>query len=61
MSSNTRLAKVDFTAKQISETRNEIIKIIHEEAQACYSEQKSADDVAKVIQNRVSLYVCENI
>lgn len=40
---------------------DEVIKIIHEEAQAYYSGQKSIDDVANIIQNRVSLYVGENI
>lgn len=40
---------------------DEIMKIIHEEAQAYYSGQKSVDDVASIIQNRVSLYVSENM
>ncbi len=40
---------------------DEIIKIISEEAQAYYQGQKKAADVAEVIQNRVSLYVSENI
>lgn len=40
---------------------DEVIKIIHEEAQAYYSSQKSIDDVVNVIQNRVSLYVSENL
>ena len=39
---------------------DEIIKIIGEEAPACYSGQKSPEDVAKIIQNRVQLYVDEN-
>lgn len=38
-----------------------IIQIIHEEAQAYYSGQKSAEDVAAVIQNRVQIYVSENV
>ena len=40
---------------------DEIIMIIHEEAQAYYSGQKSVDDVVNIIQNRVSLYVSENM
>lgn len=39
---------------------DEIIKIIGEEAPACYSGQKSPEDVAAIIQNRVQLYVNEN-
>ncbi|MCM1101758.1 MAG: hypothetical protein NC079_06750 [Clostridium sp.] len=37
-----------------------ILRIISEEAPAYYSGQKSADAVARVIQNRVHLYVSEN-
>lgn len=44
-----------------SDESDDIVKIIHEEAQAYYSGQKSIDDVAAVIQNRVSLYVGENM
>lgn len=39
---------------------DEIIKIISEEALGYYSGQKGIDDVVKVIQNRVQLYVNEN-
>lgn len=39
----------------------EIIKIISEEAPAYYSGQKGIDDVVSVIQNRVQLYVNENM
>ena len=39
---------------------DEVIRIIGEEAPACYSGQKSPEDVAKIIQNRVQLYVDEN-
>ncbi len=39
---------------------DEVIKIINEEAPACYSGQKGADDVVSVIQNRIQLYVNEN-
>lgn len=40
---------------------DEIIRIINEEAGAYYSGQKSAEDVAGVIQNRVGIYVKEHI
>lgn len=40
---------------------DEIIKIIGEEAQAYYRGQKSAEAVAEIIQNRVRLYVRENL
>lgn len=38
---------------------DEIIRIINEEAPAYYSGQKSIDDVAGIIQNRIQLYVNE--
>lgn len=41
-------------------TDDEILRMINEEAAAYYSGQKSAADVAKIIQNRVQLYVNEN-
>lgn len=44
-----------------SAENNDIVKIIYEEAQAYYNGQKSVDDVADIIQNRVSLYVGENM
>ena len=40
---------------------DEIIKIINEEAPAYYNGQKGINDVASIIQNRVQLYVNENI
>ena len=50
-----RDARPYFSAQE-----DEIIKIIGEEAPACYSGQKSPEDVAAIIQNRVQLYVNEN-
>ena len=38
---------------------DEINRIINEEAPAHYSGQKSIDDVAGIIQNRIRLYVNE--
>ncbi len=40
---------------------DEIIKIINEEAPAYYSGQKGIDDVVSIIQNRIRLYVSENM
>lgn len=48
-------AKPYFSAED-----DDIIKIINEEAPAFYSGQKSPEDTAKIIQNRVQLYVDEN-
>ncbi|MCD8068336.1 MAG: hypothetical protein LUE87_05525, partial [Lachnospiraceae bacterium] len=39
---------------------SEILAIIEEEAESFFSGQKSVDDVAAIIQNRVSLYLSEN-
>ncbi len=39
---------------------SEILAIIEEEADSFFSGQKSVDDVAAIIQNRVSLYLSEN-
>ena len=38
----------------------EILNIITEEAAAYFGNQKSVDDVAKIIQSRISIYVNEN-
>ena len=40
---------------------DEIINIINEEAGAYYSGQKGVDNVVSVIQNRIKLYVDENM
>ncbi|MCD8326556.1 MAG: extracellular solute-binding protein [Lachnospiraceae bacterium] len=48
-------------AVAVSATDNsEILAIIEEEADSFFSGQKSVDDVAAIIQNRVSLYLSEN-
>lgn len=49
-------AKASFSVED-----SEVIKIINEEAFAYYSGQKSLEEVISVIQNRVQLYVNENI
>ena len=48
------------TARPISLSNQEILKIIGEEAQAYYKGDKSAADVAALIQSRLSVYVSEN-
>ena len=42
------------------EENNEIMNMIREESAAYFAGQKTVDDVAAGIQNRVSLYVDEN-
>lgn len=39
---------------------NEVVSIINEEAEPFYKGQKSADEVAKVIQSRIQIYVSTN-
>ncbi len=58
-------AEADLVLEVINEARlppvmaEEIMKIIGEEAEAFYRGQKSVDEVAEIIQNRVSLYFHE--
>lgn len=47
-------------AKPVAAANDEISTIISEEAEAFYQGQKSADEVAKVIQSRAQIYVSEN-
>ncbi len=58
---NRMLELVKDARPDFDEECDEVIKIINEEAPAYYSGQKSAEDVAGVIQNRVKLYVSENM
>ena len=58
---NTILDLVPDATPYFSVENDEIIKIIHEEAGAYYSGQKSVEDVVSVIQNRVQLYVNEHM
>lgn len=58
---NDMLALVSDAVPCYQTENDEIIKIISEEAQAYYKGQKSADAAAAVIQNRVHLYVGENL
>lgn len=55
------LALVKDAKPYFSAEDDNVIKIINEEAPAYYSGQKGLEDVAKVIQNRVQLYVNENM
>ena len=58
--------EIDLVLKVLDEVRlepesgAEIMNIINEEAEAFYQGQKTVDQVAEVIQRRVSLYVSEN-
>lgn len=47
-------------AKPVKDSDNLVMAIIEEEVQAFYAGQKSAEDVAKIIQSRVQLYVDES-
>ncbi|MCM1539910.1 MAG: extracellular solute-binding protein [Blautia sp.] len=58
---NVALKLVPDATPFFSVDGDEIIQIINEEAPAYYSGQKGIDDVAGIIQNRVQLYVNENM
>lgn len=47
-------------AEPVSMGNQDILKIIQEEAAAFYKGDKSAAEVAALIQSRVSMYVSEN-
>lgn len=49
-----------FSLNQSAVYNEELMNIINEEAAAYYAGQKSAEEVAKVIQSRVRIYVNEN-
>ncbi|RKM57055.1 carbohydrate ABC transporter substrate-binding protein [Butyrivibrio sp. X503] len=49
-----------LSVDKVDDSNSEILNIISEEASAYFSGQKSADEVAKIIQNRVSIYVNES-
>lgn len=49
-----------FSLNQSSVYNEELLNIIKEEAEAYFAEQKSAEEVSKVIQSRVKIYVNEN-
>lgn len=57
---NVALKLVPDAAPFFSVEEDEIIRIINEEAPACYTGQKGIDEVSSVIQNRIQLYVDEN-
>ncbi len=52
--------KLMDTAKPITSSNTEILNIINEEAAAFFAGQKSVDEVAKIIQSRVKVYVDTN-
>lgn len=55
-----RVMELIEVAKPVSNSDQQIMTIIEEEAEAFFQGQKSAADVAKVIQSRVQVYVNEN-
>lgn len=54
------IKKIIDSADTISNGNEKIMQIINEEAVAFYNGQKSADETAKIIQSRVSMYVKES-
>ena len=49
-----------YTFNQVYSYDQELMNIISEESAAFFSGQKSAKDVAAIIQSRVQIYVNEN-
>ncbi len=47
-------------ARPVNSSDSQILQIISEEAQAYFKDKKTAEEVAKIIQSRVNLYVNEN-
>jgi hypothetical protein len=58
---DTVLGLVKDARPYFSAEEDQVIRIISEEAAAYYSGQKSPEEVTRVIQNRVQLYVNENM
>jgi len=58
---NVALKLVPDAMPFFSVKEDEIIKMINEEAPAYYSGQKGIDDVVSIIQNRIQVYVDENM
>ncbi len=50
-----------LTSRTVGKGIEIIIRIINEEAGAYYSGQKSVEDAAGLIQNRIQVYVNENM
>lgn len=48
------------SARPVSRSNEEILKIITEEAEAFFAGQKSVDEVTNIIQSRINIYVSEN-
>ena len=48
------------SVSQVMRYDRSVLDIIKEEASAYYAGKKSADETAKIIQNRVQIYVSEN-
>ena len=54
-----KMGKLSF-ARPLSKESEEIYSIISEEAAPYFAGQKSAEEVAKIIQSRIQIYVSEN-
>ena len=46
--------------KRVSSTSDSLLKIVNEEAAAYFNDQKSVEEVTKIIQSRMSIYIGEN-
>ena len=57
---DTILGLVKHASPYFSAQEDQVLRIIGEEAAAYYSGQKKAEDVMRIIQNRVQLYVNES-
>ena len=55
-----KIKEIINSADTMINSNEKIMEIINEEAESFYKGQKSAEEVAKVIQSRVSVYVKEN-
>ena len=51
--------RLEFSYDKEPESGDDITNIINEEAAAYFSGQKSAEDVAKIIQSRMQVYLSE--
>ena len=54
-----RIWEMIGTARTYSRMDEQLFRIIYEEADACFSGQKSAEEAARLVQNRVQTYLNE--
>ena len=55
----TELVELVSTTTKVADYNDSIIEIVAEQAAAYFEGQKSAEDVAKLIQSKVNIYVNE--